>query len=330
MADAYADAGADARRAARRCSAPRASAPTWSRCSTRPSSATPAAPTLAFAPMTWDDGRLELGESVDLERRPCGSTTRSGGPRSGATRSTDAGFLRMRNATFAPSWSVSGEELLRAWQRATGVDYDGVLAVDVVTLVAAVRGDRSGRRPRLRGAHRGQPGARPWSAATTHYYPDPSVQDELNAGLDPRLQGQAVRGRRLRRQGEGPGTGGRRPAPRDLLPRRRRAGRIRARSASTATSPRRPVTTSASFTQNTNGSKVDYWQRRSVTWTDHPRRPTARPATGWSVVDRQRHPAVRRRRSPTPQSGYFTRWAGMFLSTFLPDGAQMRAGLPRR
>ncbi len=38
------------------------------------------------------------------------------------------------NSTFAPDWSVSGEELLRGWERKGGEETDGLIAVDVVAL----------------------------------------------------------------------------------------------------------------------------------------------------------------------------------------------------
>jgi hypothetical protein len=44
------------------------------------------------------------------------------------------GPIRVLNSTFAPSWSVSGEELLRGWDAATGDRYDGVVAVDMVAI----------------------------------------------------------------------------------------------------------------------------------------------------------------------------------------------------
>ena len=49
------------------------------------------------------------------------------------------GKLRLSTATFAPDWSVSGEELLRGWERRTGQQTDGLVAVDVVALADMLR-----------------------------------------------------------------------------------------------------------------------------------------------------------------------------------------------
>ncbi len=49
------------------------------------------------------------------------------------------GKLRISTATFAPDWSVSGEELLRGWERRGGAPQDGLIAVDVVALADLLR-----------------------------------------------------------------------------------------------------------------------------------------------------------------------------------------------
>ncbi len=49
------------------------------------------------------------------------------------------GKLRLSTSTYAPDWSVSGEELLRGWERRTGQETDGLIAVDVVALADMLR-----------------------------------------------------------------------------------------------------------------------------------------------------------------------------------------------
>ncbi len=46
----------------------------------------------------------------------------------------DGAELRLSTATFAPSWSVSGEELLRAWAAVRKTEMSGLVVLDVVAL----------------------------------------------------------------------------------------------------------------------------------------------------------------------------------------------------
>ena len=75
-------------------------------------------------------------------------------------------------------------------------------------------------------------------------------------------------------------------------------------------------------TQNTNGSKVDYYQRRSLD-LDVQLDPDGTATNRLDVtIDNDTPPYV----DPLgvdPRSGYFTRWAGMALSVFVPDGAEV-------
>ena len=55
----------------------------------------------------------------------------------------------IQNATWAPDWSVSGEEILRAWAKVTKEEYDGFIAID-----ARHRVPGGGHRPDRRGQRR--------------------------------------------------------------------------------------------------------------------------------------------------------------------------------
>ena len=48
------------------------------------------------------------------------------------------GKTRIQNATWAPDWSVSGEEILRAWAKVTKEEYDGFIAIDVPAIASLV------------------------------------------------------------------------------------------------------------------------------------------------------------------------------------------------
>lgn len=274
--------------------------------------------TLAFAPMTWQAGRLELGDSIDLSTNPR-LYNKIRWPKVRGNTFHDAGFQRMRNATIAPSWSVSGEELLRAWRRATGVDYDGVLAVDVVTLARLFSLTGPVEVPGY-GELTGDNLVETLIASYDQYYPDPSVQDEFSAKLIPAFKDKLFAGgdyvakaRVLAEAADG-----------RHLATYFRDEDVQAGFAALGLDGDLATPTGdylGVFTQNTNGSKVDYWQRRSV--TDR----ITLDADGTArhrlkvTVDNDTPPyAVP---VPDPRFGYFTRWAGMFLTTFVPDGTQL-------
>jgi hypothetical protein len=47
--------------------------------------------------------------------------------------------LRIQSATWSPYWSVSGEEILRAWAKASREEYDGFVAIDVPAVAALMK-----------------------------------------------------------------------------------------------------------------------------------------------------------------------------------------------
>ena len=114
---------------------------------------------LAYAPMTWDQGKLEIADTFSLDddlRLRSLNTWRKvqGNP----FHRDDTPLV---NSTFAPSWSTSGEELLRAWRSATGDRYEGVVAVDVVTMARLLAVTGPADVPGVGTADLGQPGRDP-------------------------------------------------------------------------------------------------------------------------------------------------------------------------
>jgi len=274
--------------------------------------------TLAFAPMTWDNGTLKLGESLDLGATP-GLSVPIEWPKVRGNTFHYPGPNILRNATLAPSWAVAGEELLRAWQSATGRRYDGVLAIDVVTL------------SRLFGIAGGVtvPGYGELTEANLvqtlvgsydDYYPDPSGQDALNAAIIPSSKDQLFDGGDYVAKAKvlaGAADG------RHLAAYFRDDG---LQEGFTALGLEGDIAEPTGdylgvFTQNTNGSKVDIHQRRSVSLD------VALATDGSAdhqldvVVDNDTPPYILP--VPDPREGYFTKWAGLALTTFVPDGAEV-------
>lgn len=95
--------------------------------------------TLSFATLTLDDGELSQDDTV------IGAEDQKTFARFSWPPVRDNPFhqpgtrLRLSTATLAPSWSVSGEELLRAWDERGETRTDGLVAVDVVALQALMR-----------------------------------------------------------------------------------------------------------------------------------------------------------------------------------------------
>ena len=91
---------------------------------------------LTVVPLTVADGKLTMGEARDTSDP---DLYRVGRWEKVEGNSFHNGKLRLSTANYAPDWSVSGEELLRGWERRTGQETDGLIAVDVVALADMLR-----------------------------------------------------------------------------------------------------------------------------------------------------------------------------------------------
>ncbi|MGN0064710.1 MAG: DUF4012 domain-containing protein [Nocardioides sp.] len=86
---------------------------------------------LTLATLTADDGRIELGEPVDATDGETFERLNWKPVRGNIFHRPDS---TIAGATYAPSWSVSGPEVARAWQKLRGQRIDGVIAVDLTAL----------------------------------------------------------------------------------------------------------------------------------------------------------------------------------------------------
>ena len=253
---------------------------------------------LAYAPMTWDEGKLDIGEAFsltdDLRLRSLNTWPKVKGNAISPTRDDTP----LANATFAPSWSVSGEELLRAWRAATGDRYDGVVAVDVVTMARLLGTTGPTTVPGM-GELNGDNVTQTVVGNYDNYYPDPTVQDQTFADVVAALQAHA-------RSAEVSTSPRRRPSsrPRTAVTWPSTSGTRKPRPESPARRARwRPHGARRRLPRHVHpehgGSKVDYYQRRSIDLdvTLDRRRLRDRPA-GRAAA--QRHTALRRagRRPP--------------------------------
>ena len=284
---------------------------------------------LAFAPMTWDQGKLEIGKAFPLvanERLRTPHTWR--GVRGNIFHVTDS---RIPNATFAPSWSVSGEELLRSWKSATGHRYAGLMAVDVVTLAKVL--DATGP-VAVTGVGRvtGSTLTKTLIGSYDDYYPDPTVQDATFATVTAALQNQlfsgggyASKGRAIKSAAEG----------RHLAIYMRddevQKGFAAAGFSGDLATPDGDYL--GVFTQSAAAAKVDYYQRRHLD-LDVTLGADGTAANELDVLIRNDTPPYAIPGTDTPPSdipnpdplrAYFTRWDSLNASVFVPGGASMQS-----
>ena len=94
---------------------------------------------LSFTTVSLEGGRLSNGSSVigANEDQPFARMTWR--PVHHNPFHARGQLLRLSTASLAPSWSVSGEELLRAWEKRGNPTMDGLVAVDVMALQDLMR-----------------------------------------------------------------------------------------------------------------------------------------------------------------------------------------------
>ena len=271
---------------------------------------------LTVVPMDVADGRLTMGDARDTSDPDLYRVGRwdkvEGNP-------FHDGKLRLSTATYAPDWSVSGEELLRGWARRTGQEVDGLVAVDVVALADMLRITGPVEAPIY-----GRLDASNFTEKLVGDYdthPDNDARHQLNLAIVPLFA------ERLLAPGDGI----------DKI----ESLRDSARGRHFALWMRDPALQSAVadiglagdlsdtghdyvavFNQNTNASKADFWQRRAI--TSEVRLDEDGSATVRLTISVHNDSPPYAQDFPDPRGGTsITRWNGMTLGTFLPDGARV-------
>ena len=214
---------------------------------------------LTVVPMTVSDGKLTMGKARDTSDPDLYRVGRwdkvEGNP-------FHNGKLRLSTANYAPDWSVSGEELLRGWERRTDQETDGLVAVDVVALADMLRITGPVDAPLY-----GRLDADNFTEKLVgdyDTYPDNEARHDLNRAIVP------VFAERLLAPGDGV----------DKIESLRNSARgrhfalwmrdpdVQAAIADIGLAGELSDTDHdyvAVFNQNTNASKADYWQKRTVT-----------------------------------------------------------------
>lgn len=280
---------------------------------------------LAFAPMSWDEGKLTMGKAIPMVQDPrLVAFHRWPQVKGNVFHVSNA---RVANSTFAPSWSVSGEELLRAWRSATGDRYDGLVAVDVVTLAKVLEATGPTAIPGV-GVLNGSNLTKTLIGSYDDYYPDPTAQDQTFGDVTVALQtrlfsggGYVSKGLALKKAADG----------RHLALYVRdpdvQAGFAALGLDGDLTEPTGDYV--GAFTQSTTASKAAYYQRRSLELeVDLAEDGTAsnrldvilhNDTPPYAVPGADAPPGV----STEPFRSYYTRWAGVGVSVFLPGNAKV-------
>ncbi len=269
---------------------------------------------LTLVPMEVADGRLTMGEARDTSDPDLYRVGRwervEGNP-------FHTGKLRLSTATFAPDWSVSGEELLRGWARRTGQEVDGLVAVDVVALADLLRITGPVDVPVYGQLDAGNFTQRMVGDYDT--FPDNAARHRLNLAVVP------VFAERLLSPGQGMDkiTSLRDSARGRHFALWMRDPDVQAAVADIGLSGQLSDTSHdyvAVFNQNTNASKSDYWQRRSVT-SDVRLREDGSAKVRLTVSIHNDSPPYADLLYGDPRRGTpRTRWNGMTVGVFLPDG----------
>ena len=268
---------------------------------------------LTVVPMEVSDGQLSMGDARDTTDPDLFRVGRwdkvEGNP-------FHDGKLRLSTATFAPDWSVSGEELLRGWERRTGQEVDGLVAVDVVALADMLRVtgpveaplygtlDASNFTQKLVGDY--------------DTYPDNDARKGLNRAIvpvfadrvfEPGNSLEKIESLRSSAQGRHFALWMRDPELQAAVTDVGLAGDLSDTSHDYI----------AVFNQNTNISKSDYWQRRTVT-SDVTLRPDGSASVLLTIsVFNDSPPYGANQIYGDPKGGSSrTRWNGMTVGVFLP------------
>jgi Protein of unknown function (DUF4012) len=216
---------------------------------------------------------------------------------------------------LSPNFPTSGEEMLRAFQRLTGVRGDGVIALDPTALAGLLRVSGPVATQGF-GRVGGNDVVRLLLADAYRRYPDTGVRHGYNQQLMDAMLQRVLHGGDLLRQVRGLGVAA---AGRHLQlyfrdPRLQRAARAHGLAGALSAAPRDYL---GVFTVNSNASKTDYFQRRQITQR------VRLAADGSARIDRsiRLDNTAEARPGLDPRTGYTTGWARPQVNIYLPGAA---------
>ncbi len=222
------------------------------------------------------------------------------------------------NATFAPNWTASGEELLRAWEATTGTAPQGLIALDVQALAELFKITGP---VKVEGYPTLNAGNLVKSLVGSYDdFKSFEQRKQVNEAIIPVLREKLLEGGKfvqkaqtLIKEADGRHVVAyfRDPEIETLIDGLGLTGDL-----STTTQDYLGV-----FTQNTNASKVDFWQRRTVASDVTLNADGSADVISTVTIANDTPPYVQK--PADPQRGYFTRYSNPLYIQALPIGAEV-------
>ncbi|QBX55859.1 DUF4012 domain-containing protein [Nocardioides seonyuensis] len=271
-----------------------------------------------FTQMTYDNGKLQWEDTIGPPTAPWLTKEVEWPATSGNPFHRDPS--KAISATTSPDWPVAGEELLSAWKANTGQDIDGVIALDVVAFADLL--ELTGPVELI---HAGQVTSETVVETISGRYDDQLVEIQRHwtnfslaknfgiflLGADSQALGQTLGNSAEGRHFAMYFDDAEEQEAFDALDVTGRLG-----------DPDRDYL--GVFSQNTQGTRADYWQRRAVS-SDVKLRDDGSARVSLEVEIHNDSPPYLQPGND-PGNGVYTRWNHLNLLTLLPDGARLRGG----
>jgi hypothetical protein len=290
--------------------------------------------TLTLVPMTMTEGKVVFADTLTNEDVSAGAE-KIKWPKVKGNPFHSPGKTRVVNATFSPYWSQSGEELLRAWEVRFGEQADGVIAVDLQALARLMELTGPVQAEGIGELNSGN--LVKVLAGSYDTYDSPDQRQAINAAVVPAFREKLFQGGQFAEKFQvlADAAKGRHFAMYFRDERVQQAFVSRGLSGDLSETDHDYL---GVFTQNTNSSKSDYWQRRIVDSDVDLKADGSAEVTLTVTVQNPSPPWVHADDpdpSQDPKFGYYTRWAGNAIAAFLPRGAEVQGqatirGLPFR
>ena len=275
---------------------------------------------LSFTTMRFDKGVATFGKSVNVDDVLAHGDQQRWTPVRGNTFHRKPP-LRVTSSTFSPWWSVSGEELLRGYQKAfPGTHFDGMIGVDLQGLANLFRVTGPVDLPSF-----GQISADNLVSTLAGSYGNfdsIAQRHRLNAELVPAFRQQFFEGGKMsdKVKSLAESAKGRHFVTYFRDPRVQRRFADLGLSGDLSPSDYDYI---GVFTQNLNGSKTDYWQHRNVESTVHLKADGSADVHLHITVGNQAPPYTLP--VPDPEFGYTTRYLSTRIGVFMPHRATLGA-----
>ncbi len=268
---------------------------------------------LTIAPLTMTDGQMEIGEARDT------TDTELYRPLKWRKVKGDRflrGRQRISTSTVAPDWPVAGEELLRAWEKLTGEPVEGLVVADVVALARMLEFTGPAEVPLYGRLDSGNFVEK--LVGDYDSFPDNEARHSLNLSLVPLFADRLLTAGQAREKIAAleEAAAGRHFAVWLRDPDAQQAIADSGLDGSLSDTDHDYI---AVLHQNTNASKSDYWQRRSVS-SDVTLRPDGSAEVRLTITVHNDSPPYTQSFADPRGGTYVTRWNGMTIGLFLPRG----------